>query len=277
MRRILRLAMLGLILMLVALFSALAAMRFAIHGREERVPALIGLSQGQAESRVFDSGFQLEVADRFYSPTVPSGSILSQVPQPGERVRRGWRVRVAISLGPPHVTVPDVIGQSGRAGEINVRRRGLDVATIAVAHLPGLPPDQVVAESPQPASSGLVSPNVSLLITAPNDADAGAQSYVMPDLTGRRVVEAAAMIQQAGLQLGSLDQTSPFVPPPAASALSAKSSANPPASAPGNKLDAAKIPLPQAFYAPGATIRRQSPAPGQKITASSMVLVSVTP
>ena len=46
--RFLRLLTRSLILLLIALFSALAAMRFAIHGREVRVPDLRGMTTLQA-------------------------------------------------------------------------------------------------------------------------------------------------------------------------------------------------------------------------------------
>ena len=58
---------------------------------------------------------------------IAEGKILSQIPASDTRVRRGWQVRVAQSLGPQRVMIPDVLGQSGRAADLNIRRRGLDV------------------------------------------------------------------------------------------------------------------------------------------------------
>lgn len=242
MRRFLRSAMLGLVLILVGLSSALTAMRFAIHGREAKVPKLLGLTLQQAEGEVAVAGMILDVEERFFSPTVPEGSVLSQVPAAGTNVRRGWHVRVALSLGPPREAAPNVLGESGRAGEINVRRRGLEVTT-ATVHLPGLPPDQVVGQSPPPDSGVLLSPKVNLLITAPEEE----QSMVMPDLTGHRVTEAAKQIAEAGLKLGgSLNPAGTLAPADAAQ----------------------KAP-------PGAVILRQSPTPGQKISPGDTVVLEL--
>src|SRR3954462_4671084 len=99
MRRFLRWLMRGLILVLVGLLSFLTAMRFAIHGREVSVPILLRLSPEQAEKVASDNGLLLSRDERYYSSDVPAGHILSQEPGPGEMVRRGWRVRVAESLG----------------------------------------------------------------------------------------------------------------------------------------------------------------------------------
>jgi len=180
----------------VALVSALTAMRIAIHGREVEVPKLTGMTQLEAEAALLDRGLRLEVENRFYGVDVPEGRVLSQSPAAGTVVRRGWRVRVAESLGTPRATVPNVIGQSGRAAEINVRRRGLEVGKLAIVHLPDLPSDQVVAMSPPPETMGS-SPKVNLLLTANPESDA----ILMPNLVGKKASDAETMVEQAGLRL----------------------------------------------------------------------------
>jgi len=236
-KRWFRLAMLSLVLLLVALASALTAMRFAIHGGEVKVPNLVGQNPLKAETELADAGLTLDLQEHFFSQTIPEGAIVSQSPLAGTLVRRGWRVQVANSLGAPHMSVPDVIGQSGRAGQINVQRRGLQLGTVAIVHLPGLPPDQVVAESPPPGSADLISPKVNLLITAPEDE----QSYVMPDSSGRTLAQAAQAITNAGLKLGNFASASADEPP--------------------------RIPPELA----GARITGQSPAAGQRITSGTIV------
>ena len=193
--RFFRLILLALVLVLVALVSALTAMRIAIHGREIEVPKLIGMTALEAEAALSERGLRLEIESRFYGTDVPEGRVLSQSPTPGTVVRRGWRVRVAESLGTPRAAVPNVIGQSGRAAEINVRRRGLEVGKLAIAHLPNLPSDQVVAMSPPPETMGS-SPKVSLLLTASEESEA----MLMPNLVGKRALEAQKLIEQLGLR-----------------------------------------------------------------------------
>jgi beta-lactam-binding protein with PASTA domain len=195
MRRFFRFVLLGLVLVLVALVSAFTVMRMAIHGREVEVPKLAGMTLQQAEDAAGARGLLVASESRFYSADVPEGRVISQVPPAGTRVRRGWKVRVAESLGPQRVSIPNVIGQSARAGEINVRRRGLEIGTVAVATIPGLPPDQVAAQSPPP-ETGAMSPKMSLLITAPQQATA----YVMPNLVGQSLSAAKQAVESAGLR-----------------------------------------------------------------------------
>jgi beta-lactam-binding protein with PASTA domain len=205
--RVFRLTLLALVLVLVALVSALTAMRIAIHGREVEVPKLTGLTPLEAEAALFDRGLRLEVENRFYGAEIPEGHVLSQSPVAGTLVRRGWRVRVAESLGAPRAAVPNVIGQSSRAAEINVRRRGLEVGKAAVVHLPNLANDQVVAMSPPPDTMGS-SPRVSLLLTATEDS----QAMLMPNLVGKRLSDVEKMIGQLGLRLGKANAKAPASP-----------------------------------------------------------------
>src|SRR3954471_15531457 len=95
-----RFALLALVLVIVAMVSALTAMRFAIHGQEVAVPPLAGLTPADAERLASGLGLQMTIERQYYSPQVPEGKIMSQLPLPGTKVRRGWQIRVAQSLGP---------------------------------------------------------------------------------------------------------------------------------------------------------------------------------
>jgi beta-lactam-binding protein with PASTA domain len=239
MRGFFRLLLLGLVLLIVAMTSALTAMRIAIHGREVVVPKFVGLTPAQAERLAAQNGLLVDFESRFYSPDIPMGHILSQVPYAGEKVRRGWHVRIAESLGPQHVVIPEVVGQSSRAAEINLRRRGLEPGTIAMAHIPGQLADQVVAQSPPPAAVGVASPKVNLLYAAPAEP----RAYVMPNLIGRKLSEATRAIQEAGLKLG-------------------------------NVRTAGLDPVANNAAAP-AVVSKQSPTAGQKVAGGSSVELEV--
>ena len=200
MRSFFRFALLALLLVLVALVSALTAMRFAIHGEEVAVPALVGLSPSDAERAAAALGLQLAIERQYYSSTVPEGRITSQLPMPGTKVRRGWQVRVAQSLGPQRVAIPDVAGESERAAELNIRRRGLDVASTAEMQMPGTPAGHVLAQSPPANASQVAAPKISLLVTGA--AEPGA--YVMPSFIGQPLGSAARTLQDSGFKLGNV-------------------------------------------------------------------------
>ncbi len=250
MKPVLRFAMLALVLVVVALASAVTAMRFAIHGQEVAVPMLVGLSPSDAERSLAPLGLQIEVERQYYSPQIPEGKIMSQLPLPGAKVRRGWQVRVAQSLGAQRVVIPDVTKQSERAAEWNIRRRGLDVTSTAEIQLPDLPSDQVIAQSPPASASQVSAPKTSLLVTAAADPPA----YVMPNFVGQPLGSVSRTLQDAGFRLGNVSAA------PAASTTAANASAGPA--------------LP-AQPSPASIILVQSPPAGQKILAGAAVSFEV--
>ncbi len=251
MKAFFRLVLLASVCLVVALVSALTAMRFAIHGREAAVPNLVGKSPVEAFRIAEDSGMQVVIERQFYSANIPEGRILSQVPDAGIQVRRGWQIRVAQSLGPQRVEIPNVLGESDRAAEINIRRRGLDVASVAQIQVPGQLPDQVLAQSPPPKASGISAPKISLLVTAPAESPA----FVMPSFVGQPLGSVTLALQDAGLHVGSVNAAEQ-VPGPA--------------TAP----NVPTIPLP-APVSPASIVVSQNPAAGQKVVGGSRVSFEV--
>jgi beta-lactam-binding protein with PASTA domain len=248
MKSLFRFAMMALVLVVVALVSALTAMRFAIHGQEVEVPAIVGKTPAEAERVVAGLGLQIEVERQYYSAQIPEGRIMTQLPLPGTKVRRGWQVRVARSLGPQRVVIPDVTKQSERAAEWNIQRRGLEVASTAEMQLPGTPSDLVLAQSPPANASQVEAPRTSLLVTAAADPPA----YVMPSFVGQPLGTASRTLQDAGFKLGNVTLGTP---------------ANPATSAASPAVPAAPSPEPS----PASIIVTQAPPAGQKVLAGAVV------
>ncbi|MGA7908611.1 MAG: PASTA domain-containing protein [Candidatus Sulfotelmatobacter sp.] len=244
MKSFFRFALLALVLIVVALVSAVTTMRFAIHGQEVQVPTLVGFSPPEAERTVAGLGLQFDIERQYYSAQVPEGRIMSQLPLPGTRVRRGWLVRVAESLGPQRVAIPDVTKESERAAELNIRRRGLDIASTAQMQLAGTPADQVLAQSPPANASQVAAPKISLLVSQ----DATPPAYVMPSFIGQPLGTVSRTLQDAGFKLGTVTVA-------------------PPQNSPGPA--AAETPPPQV--SPASIIVSQSPPMGHKVAAGAVV------
>ena len=198
--KLIKYSFLSLVLLLVFLSSALLAMRFAIQGREVHVPKLTGLTPPEAERLANSDGLVLSVESRFYSSSVAQGRIVSQSPFPDSTVRRGWKIRVAESLGPQRASVPNLIGQSQHAAGINVSRRGLEIGTVASIHVPGVPPETVVAQSPPPDAIEVTSPKVGLIFSAADSSSL----YVMPSFVGKPLADASVAIIKAGFTVGKI-------------------------------------------------------------------------
>ena len=250
MKSFFRLVLLALVLLVVALMSALTAMRLAIHGREVSVPDLVGRTPADARRIAEDSGLQVEVERQYYSATVAEGRILSQLPPAGTQVRRGWQVRVAESLGPQRVEIPNLLGQTERAAEINIRRRGLDVGAVAEIPMPGSPAEQILSQSPPPNASGIASPKISLLVSG----ETPAQALVMPSFVGQPLGSVTLAVQDSGLRVGTITTAAQPV-----KAATPGTGAPPQVSSPS----------------PASIVVSQNPAAGQKTTVGAAVSFEV--
>jgi beta-lactam-binding protein with PASTA domain len=150
---------------------------------------------------------------------------------------------VAESLGPQRVEIPNVMGQSERIANINIRRRGLDVGAIAQIRLPDTPEGQVLSQAPPPNASGVSAPKISLLVAGPSLP----QALVMPSFIGQPLGSVTLALQDAGLRMGTVTPA-----------------------APENSSPAPASPL-----APAAAVVSQNPVAGEKIAVGAAVSFAV--
>ena len=196
--KLFRMASLTMVLVAVAMLAAIATMHFAIHGAEVQVPTLKGMTVVDARSQAAGLGLNLNVDNRYYSTEVAAGHVLSQSPLPGTVVRREWHVRVAESLGPQKVDVPDTVGKDQRVAAFELRRAGLDVGTTAKLPDNAVPEGTIIAQDPPAHAQGIERPSINLLVAVPDDT--AADGYVMPDLVGVPIVAAQAQLAKVGIK-----------------------------------------------------------------------------
>jgi len=242
-------ASLVMLLVAVALGSAVTTMHFAIHGVEVKVPALKGMTVAEARSQTSGLGLNLDVDNRYYSGDVAAGHILSQSPAPGTVVRREWRVRVAESLGPQKVDVPETVGLDERVAALRLRHMGLEAGITAQLAWGRAEEGIVIAQDPPAHAQGIARPTIDLLVAAPEDNTP--DGFVMPDLTGLPVVAAQAELRSVGIQ----SERPIFVDVPVAPV--------------GNGNAAPVIPV-----KPGSVIAQQ-PAAGARVAQDDLVQLTV--
>lgn len=179
----------------VMLISAAITLRIALHVHEVTVPDFTGKTMQEASKGALQSGVGLVIENKFYSTTVPAGRVLSQYPLADTVVRHGWQVRVAESLGPQQVTIPDVAGETVRDASVDLRRDSLDLGTLAHIEAPGNE-EMVLAQTPPP-NAGVDQPRVSLLLSSAGETKTDA--VVLPSLLGLTSAGAIRAASQLGL------------------------------------------------------------------------------
>ena len=252
-----------LLLVTIALVSALITMRLAIHGAEVQVPVLRGRTVPQAVVELRAKGLQAGIDGHYYSATQPVGVILTQSPAPGTLVRKSWRVRVTVSLGPQKVAIPSVDGMNETLATITIRRTGLQVGAEVGLPYAYAPENTVIAQTPTANATDVEGPRVSILTAQP--APPSDDASVMPDMVGENFTQAALEIIHAGFKLAPLQNPLAASSAPATTGQPGAATATSPAPA-----------IPATTAPPGAVIA-QIPAAGTRIPAGSTIQLTVQP
>ena len=258
MRNLLRYFLMALLLIVVALVSALTTMRLAIQVREVKVPDLRNKTPAEANRMAELDGLAAQVDSNYYSATVTEGRVLSQTPLPGTLVRRGWQVRLALSLGPQRVTIPQVVGKSNRAAAIGIAERGLQLSSTDSIQLPGAEEGQVLAQDPPANATGVSAPKISLLVAQ----SPSPQAFVMPSFIGQPLASVTSALQSAGFVVGKVTVVPPVSVPAPGNSTPAAPQVVPPTAA---------VPPLLAAPPPASIVISQEPAPGQKVLSGAAI------
>ncbi len=265
-------AMLLVGLVLTALVAAVLTMQFAIHGHEVRVPVLKDMTVAQARSQTSGLGLNLDVDNRYYSADVAAGHILSQSPPPGSVVRREWRVRVAESLGPQKVEVPNVVGSQERSAALNLRRVGLEAGMAAQLPYTKAEAGTVLAQDPPAKAQGIERPSINLLVAAPDDSPP--DGFVMPDLTGLPIVTAESLLTRVGIKFGEPRFQDVAIPAVSTAGYAPVSDPNSASGASSAATFASSPAVARPTAVPGAVVS-QSPPAGYRVAVGSTVALTV--
>ena len=263
-----------LLLITVAMVSALVTMRLAVHGREVEVPDVRGKTPSEARHTAEALSLATQIDGQFYSASVPEGRVLSQTPAPGTLVRRGWELRLAVSVGPQRVAIPQVVGESQRAASIILQQRGLDSSTSELATA-GATAGQVLAQDPPANSVDVAAPKVSLLV-----AKDSPPAYLMPSFVGRPLGSVALAIKDAGFVLGKVTVVTADAgnPQPAAAVGVSPEPGQNEMTTLGNAPPQGVVPPPPiqaGAPSPASIVVAQQPAAGQKIVAGAEIRLVV--
>ncbi len=199
-RTLFRLFVLFTVLVAVALISAITTIRLTIRGHQTVVPNLVGVPLDAAQNFATQLGADLKVEDKVFNEHYPPNRIVSQVPPGGTRIKVGQHIHVLVSLGPPRLTVPNLVGASLRTAQITTIQRGLTVGDIAEVHWAGTSEEQVVAQDPLPKTPEVWGPSVNLLISLGEVPPA----YACPNFIGRPLAESRRAMERAGFRVGQV-------------------------------------------------------------------------
>ncbi len=187
--------LIAVLVIVAVLASAVSAWWLAAGpGRTIPVPDVAGLSVPDATALLAEQGLTLEVSGEAFSETAPVGTVAFTDPAAGGSVRVDGIVAAAISLGPERYEVPDVQGQDPTQAAADITATKLTVGSTREEYDDRAPVGTVAATSPKIGS--VVKPGTSVDIIVSK----GPEPVPVPDVEGRRLVQAKATLAEAGLK-----------------------------------------------------------------------------
>ncbi|MBT1187643.1 Stk1 family PASTA domain-containing Ser/Thr kinase [Streptomyces sp. CJ_13] len=159
------------------------------------VPKLIGETLEAAQSDANNVGLKVVKEADEPCDSQPKGKVCSQNPQPDTKLDKGEAIKVKISSGAPKVPVLDVINLTFDNAEKTLKDKGFQVErkTQESERTAGT----VLDQNPKAGSEAERNSVITLIVAKE------VSKTEVPDLTGKTKEDAAKLLQQANLKLGS--------------------------------------------------------------------------
>lgn len=104
---------------------------FTKHGKEIEVPDMTGMSMDEATYNASLSGLRLEVTDSVFIRRMARGTVYSQNPIAGSKVKAGRKIRLTINaVQPKKLSMPNLVGLSMRQANAELNSRGLSLGKL---------------------------------------------------------------------------------------------------------------------------------------------------
>jgi serine/threonine-protein kinase len=168
------------------------------------VPDLVEMHFEEARQQLYDIGLRLQVNGHEYSDSHLKGSILSQQPPAGEKVKKGRHVCVIVSDGPEVGQIPKVSNFTEAAARRALREEGFRNVSSRTVYDEKYPQNLVVeTEPPGGARTSREMPVVLKISNGPRPTHAD-----MPNVIGEMLSDAQSQILDQGLVVGRIEYRS---------------------------------------------------------------------
>ena len=119
------------------------------------VPNVVGLPQAQAQTAITAAKLTVGTVSKANSLTVAAGNVISQAPASGTTFPQGSLIDFLVSLGPPSVTVPNVVGLAEAQAQATIVAAKLAVGTVNKANSTTVAVGNVIIQAPAAGAMAL--------------------------------------------------------------------------------------------------------------------------
>ena len=192
------LVVLGIIVFIILLDNVL--MPWYVSSPETNVPKVIGMNIEDAKELLESEGFKPLISDTSYGLNLAVGEVFLQKPESGEIVKEGRTIYLFISGGEKVISVPLLKGKSILDAKFALERLGLKLGR--VERIPSSQPEDMIFDQ-QYAEGTLLKQGEIVGVTV--SAGRGGGEIMVPDLIGKSLSEAKAILTDSSLVIGKVN------------------------------------------------------------------------
>jgi len=174
------------------------------HGETIVVPKVTGMQQDALEDYLDQRNLRFFVDDSSYNPSIRPGTVLTQDPAPGERVKEDRKIYVSVSMkNPPVIKMPKLVEGSVKNAQMILRSYDLIVGEIKL--VPDVRQNAVLKQlvgGKEIAAGAPIAKGTRVDLEVGDGL--GNQEFPVPNVVNMPQDEAATLLVGQGLQVGEI-------------------------------------------------------------------------
>ncbi|MCA8830993.1 PASTA domain-containing protein [Hymenobacter pini] len=174
------------------------------HGETIVVPKITGMNQSDLEDYLDERDLAYFVDDSTYDASIRPGTVLTQEPKAGEKVKEGRKIYVSVAMkNPPVIKMPKLTDGSVKNAQMILKSYDLVVGQLKF--VPNIQKDAVLK---QLVNGKEIAPGASITKGTRVDLEVGDglgnQEFPVPNLVNMPADEATTLLVGQGLQVGEI-------------------------------------------------------------------------
>lgn len=195
----------GLVLAMAIFFLFLSSLKCLTgHGRAATVPSVAGKNYEEAKKMLKKAGFDVEIQDSLYVDTMKPMTVIKQIPDADEIVKRNRTVYLVISRSvPPIVEMPNLVGYSFRNAEMVLKNMDLKIGDTTFR--PDFAKNAILEQlyHGAPISPGTKIRKGSVISLVLGDG-VGNKEFTVPVITGMQFCDVKEKLEASGIVIGAI-------------------------------------------------------------------------
>lgn len=195
----------GIVLAMAIFFLFLSSLKCLTgHGRAATVPSVAGKNYEEAKKMLKKAGFDVEIQDSLYVDTMKPMTVIKQIPDADEIVKRNRTVYLIISRAvPPIVEMPNLVGYSFRNAEMVLKNMDLKIGDTTFK--PDFAKNAVLEQlyHGAPISPGTKLRKGSVISLVLGDG-VGNREFTVPVITGMQFCDVKEKLEASGIVIGAI-------------------------------------------------------------------------